>query len=63
MQTPRYLVGNLYTDLSAHVVNGKININPSPDIESGIPENDNGDHFDTRDYHVFSMDSIDGEVT
>ncbi|GAT63575.1 glycoside hydrolase family 43 protein [Paludibacter jiangxiensis] len=60
----RYLVDHLYTaDPSAHVFNGKIYIYPSHDVESGIPENDNGDHFDMRDYHVFSMDSIDGEVT
>ena len=64
MKTPRYLVKDLYTaDPSAHVFNGKIYIYPSHDIESGIPENDNGDHFDMRDYHVFSMDSVDGEVT
>ena len=64
MKTPKYLVPNLYTaDPSAHVFNGKIYIYPSHDIESGIPENDNGDHFDMRDYHVFSMESIDGEVT
>ena len=50
-------------DPSAHVFNGKIYIYPSHDVESGIPENDNGDHFDMRDYHVFSMESIDGEVT
>lgn len=64
MKEPRYLVNDLYTaDPSAHVFNGKIFIYPSHDIESGIPENDNGDHFDMRDYHVFSMGSIDGEVT
>jgi beta-xylosidase len=64
MKKPRYLVKDLYTaDPSAHVYNGKIYIYPSHDIESGIPENDLGDHFDMRDYHVFSMDSIDGEVT
>lgn len=64
MKTLRYLVPHLYTaDPSAHVFNGKIYIYPSHDIESGIPENDNGDHFDMQDYHVFSMDSIDGEVT
>jgi len=64
MKTPRYLVKDLYTaDPSAHVFNGKIYIYQSHDIESGIPENDNGDHFDMRDYHVFSMDEIDGEVT
>jgi beta-xylosidase len=64
MKEPRYLVQDLYTaDPSAHVFNGKIYIYPSHDIESGIPENDNGDHFDMRDYHVFSMESIDGDVT
>ena len=61
---PRYLVNDLYiADPSAHVFNGKIYVYPSHDIESGIPENDNGDHFDMRDYHVFSMESTDGKVT
>ncbi len=61
---PRYLTPGIYTaDPSAHVFNGKIYIYPSHDIESGIPENDNGDHFDMRDYHVFSMDDVNGEVT
>jgi len=60
----RYLVPNLYTaDPAVHIFNGKIYIYPSHDVESGIPENDNGDHFDMRDYHVFSMESIVGEVT
>ncbi|MBN2636504.1 MAG: glycoside hydrolase family 43 protein [Prolixibacteraceae bacterium] len=64
MKKARYLVDNLYTaDPAAHVFNGKIYIYPSHDIESGIPENDLGDHFDMKDYHVFSMDSIDGDVT
>lgn len=63
-QSPRYLVKDLYiADASAHVFNGKIYVYPSHDIESGIPENDNGDHFDMRDYHVFSMESTDGVVT
>jgi hypothetical protein len=60
----RYLVDYLYTaDPAVHEFNGKLYIYPSHDIESGIPENDNGDHFDMRDYHVFSMETIDGEVT
>ena len=64
MKKARYLVDNLYTaDPAAHVFNGKIYIYPSHDIESGIPENDLGDHFDMKDYHVFSMESVDGEVT
>ncbi|MDD4490585.1 MAG: glycoside hydrolase family 43 protein, partial [Paludibacter sp.] len=45
------------------VFNDKLFIYPSHDRESGIPENDNGDHFDMKDYHVFSMDDIDGPVT
>lgn len=65
MKQPRYLVpdGTYMADPAAHVFNGRLYIYPSHDIESGIPENDNGDHFDMRDYHVLSMDSIDGKVT
>ncbi len=64
MKKKRYLVDNMFTaDPAAHVFNGKIYIYPSHDIESGIPENDLGDHFDMRDYHIFSMEEIDGEVT
>jgi hypothetical protein len=50
-------------DPAAHVFNGKLYIYPSHDIESGIPENDLGDHFDMRDYHVYSMDDPEGPVT
>jgi hypothetical protein len=55
------LVEHIYTaDPSAHVFDGKIYIYPSHDIEAGIAFNDNGDHFDMRDYHVLSMDTPDG---
>ncbi|QNL47927.1 glycoside hydrolase family 43 protein [Olivibacter sp. SDN3] len=58
------LIDSIYTaDPSAHVFNGKIYIYPSHDIDAGTSENDNGDHFAMRDYHVFSMDKIDGDVT
>lgn len=58
------LVKHIFTaDPSAHVFNGKIYIYPSHDIEAGVKENDNGDHFDMRDYHILSMDSIGGKVT
>lgn len=58
------LVSAIYTaDPSAHVFNDKIYIYPSHDIESGIAANDNGDHFAMRDYHVFSMDSINGAAS
>lgn len=64
MKKARYLIDHMYTaDPAAHVFNGRLYIYPSHDIESGIPENDLGDHFDMRDYHVLSMDEIDGEVT
>ncbi len=51
-------------DPSANVFNGRLYIYPSHDRESGIEENDNGDHFDMRDYHVFSTDDLEnGELT
>ncbi|CAD0003955.1 glycoside hydrolase family 43 protein [Flavobacterium chungangense] len=58
------LVKHMYTaDPSAHVFKGKIYIYPSHDIDAGIPFNDNGDHFGMEDYHVFSMETIESEVT
>src|SRR4028119_1290939 len=65
---PRYLAPPLVTEVytadpSAHVFENKIYIYPSHDIDAGIPQNDNGDHFAMRDYHIFSMDSIGGKVT
>lgn len=58
------LVEHIYTaDPSAHVFNGRLYIYPSHDIEADIPFNDNGDHFDMRDYHILSMDEIGGKVT
>ena len=58
------LIKNIFTaDPAAHIFNGKIYIYPSHDIEAGIKENDLGDHFDMRDYHILSMDSIGGKVT
>ena len=58
------LVSHLFTaDPSAHVFKGKIYIYPSHDIESDTKRDDDGGHFDMKDYHVFSMDAIDGKVT
>ena len=52
------LLTHIYTaDPSAHVFNGKIYIYPSHDIESGAKEDDEGGHFDMKDFHVISMDS------
>ncbi|MDR1202559.1 MAG: glycoside hydrolase family 43 protein [Tannerellaceae bacterium] len=64
MKTARYLIPNDYmADPSVHIFNGKLYIYPSHDRESHIPENDDGDHFDMKDYHAFSMEEIEGEVT
>lgn len=60
----RYLFPKDYmADPSVHVFNGRLYIYPSHDRESGIPENDNGDHFDMNDYHVLSTDDVmNGEI-
>jgi GH43 family beta-xylosidase len=58
------LVQHIYTaDPSAHVFNGKFYIYPSHDTATGIPEDDLGSHFDMKDYHILSMDTIGGKVT
>lgn len=53
---------NYSADPSAHVFEGRIYIYPSHDIDAGVKENDNGDHFDMRDYHVYSMSAPGGKV-
>lgn len=58
------LITHLFTaDPSAHVFDGRIYIYPSHDRETLVPANDKGDQYDMNDYHVFSLDSIDGPVT
>ncbi|MEP7376735.1 MAG: glycoside hydrolase family 43 protein [Chitinophagaceae bacterium] len=58
------LVSAIYTaDPSAHVFNGRIYIYPSHDTATGTKEDDLGGHFDMRDYHILSMDSVGGTVT
>jgi hypothetical protein len=58
------LVKHIYTaDPSAHVFNGRIYIYPSHDTATGTREDDLGSHFDMRDYHILSMDSVGGAVT
>ena len=60
----RYLVpGDYMAAPSVHVFNDRLYIYPSHDWESGVPENDNGDHFNMKDYHVFSTDDVmHGEI-
>ena len=58
------LITHLYTaDPSAHVFEGRLYLYPSHDRETDIPANDNGDQYDMTDYHVFSLDAIEGDVT
>jgi beta-xylosidase len=62
MKTPKYIIEHDFmADPAVHVFEGKLFIYPSHDRESGIPENDNGDHFDMVDYHVFSTSDIENE--
>lgn len=46
-------------DPSAHVFGDRIYIYPSHDVDAAPTENDNGDHFQMRDYHCLTMDTID----
>jgi hypothetical protein len=63
MDKPKYLFPQDYmADPAAHVFNGKLYIYPSHDWESGIPENDNGDHFNMKDYHCLSVDNIETDL-
>jgi len=58
------LVTHMYTaDPSAHYWDGKIWIYPSHDLGNENPDDGSGNHFWMEDYHVISMDSIDGPVT
>lgn len=58
------LISEIYTaDPSAHVFDGKVYIYPSHDIDSDVPEDDEGGHFNMMDYHVLSQDSPKGGIT
>lgn len=47
----RYLFPDDYmADLSVHVFNGRLYISPSHDIETGAVFDDDGGHFQMRDY-------------
>lgn len=61
----RYLFPADYmADPAAHVFNGKVYIYPSHDRESEHCFDDDGGHFQMRDYHVLSLDDVmEGEVT
>jgi len=58
------LITHLFTaDPSAHVFEGKLYVYPSHDVDKGIPNDDLGSQYAMDDYHVFSMDDVDGEVS
>jgi hypothetical protein len=61
----RYLYPDDYmADPAAYVFNGRVYIYPSHDWRSGITYNANGEAFQMKDYHVFSMEDVEnGEVT
>lgn len=65
MKLPRYLFPKDYmADPSVHVFNDRVYIYPSHDWDSGAAEDDDGGHFEMKDYHVLSLDDIEnGEVT
>lgn len=53
----RYLYPDDYmADPSAHVFDGKIYIYPSHDWDSPVRDGTDGNHYDMKDYHVFSID-------
>ena len=62
---PRYLYpSDYYADPSANVFNGKLFVYPSHDWEAGAAFDDDGGHFQMKDYHVISMEDVEnGEVT
>ena len=56
------LVTHIFTaDPSAHVFDDKIYIYPSHDLPHDGEDNDNGDEYQMRDYHVLSLDSLESD--
>ena len=45
-------------DPSANVFNGRLYVYPSHDWDSGESFDDDGGHFQMKDYHVLSMDDV-----
>jgi beta-xylosidase len=60
MKHARYLFPKDYmADPSANVFNGRLYIYPSHDWDSGASEDDDGGHFEMKDYHVLSLDDVE----
>ncbi|MBR4644057.1 MAG: glycoside hydrolase family 43 protein [Bacteroidaceae bacterium] len=62
---PRYLFPSDYmADPAGHVFNDKLYIYPSHDWDAGECFDDDGGHFQMKDYHVLSFDDVEnGPVT
>ena len=59
---PRYLFPSDYmADPSANVFNGRLYIYPSHDWEAGAAFDDDGGHFQMKDYHVLSWDDVEND--
>ena len=59
---PRYLFPSDYmADPSANVFNGKLYVYPSHDRESGEAFDDDGGHFQMKDYHVLSFNDVEND--
>ena len=65
MEGKKYLFPEDYmADPAAHVFNGKLYIYPSHDWEAGAEEDDDGGHFQMKDYHALSFDDLEnGKAT
>ena len=58
------LINKIYTaDPSAHLFEGRVYIYASHDIETGSVEDDTGNHFNMKDYHVISMNKDGSDLT
>ncbi len=58
------LITHVYTaDPAAHVFGTKLYLYASHDIDAGITDHAEGNHYAMRDYHVFSMEGIGRPIT
>ena len=59
---PRYLFPSDYmADPSANVFNGRLYVYPSHDWDAGESFDDDGGHFQMRDYHVLSWNDVEND--
>ena len=59
---PRYLFPSDYmADPSANVFNGRLYVYPSHDWDAGECFDDDGGHFQMRDYHVLSWNDVEND--